>query len=60
MLQQRMIRLGFAALLALSLIGWDTPSLSNPAQAQGPATLVAGCKPIRPAHGMVLLVMLDM
>ena len=33
-----MIRLGIGALLALSLIGMDTPSLSLPAQAQGPAT----------------------
>ena len=34
MSQQRMIRLGFAALLALSLIGMDTPSLPIPVQAQ--------------------------
>ena len=38
MLQQRMIRLGFAALLALSLIGMDTASIPDVAQAQGPAT----------------------
>ncbi|MEI2688560.1 MAG: hypothetical protein V9H69_02155 [Anaerolineae bacterium] len=38
MLQQRMIRLGMGVLLALSLIGVDTTSLSIPAQAQGPAT----------------------
>ena len=38
MSQQRMMRLGIGALLALSLIGFDTPSLSIPAQAQGPAT----------------------
>ncbi len=38
MLKQRMIRLGLGALLVLSLIGVDTPSLSLPAQAQGPAT----------------------
>ncbi len=38
MWQQRMIRLGLGALLALSLIGWDTPTQSNPIQAQGPAT----------------------
>ena len=38
MLQQRMIKLGFAALLALSLIGMDIPFLSIPVQAQGPAT----------------------
>ena len=38
MLKQRMIRLGLGALLALNLIGWDTPSQSNPVQAQGKAT----------------------
>jgi hypothetical protein len=38
MWKQRAIRLGMGALLALNLIGMDTPSLSFPAQAQGPAT----------------------
>ena len=38
MWKQRMIRLGLGALLALNLIGWDTPTQSNPVQAQGPAT----------------------
>ncbi len=38
MIQQRMIRLGMGALLALNLIGVDTPSLSFPAQAQGLVT----------------------
>ena len=38
MSKQRLIRLGTSALLALSLIGMDTPSLSIPAQAQGTAT----------------------
>ena len=38
MWKQRMIRLGLGAMLAFSLIGWDTPTQSNPVQAQGPAT----------------------
>jgi hypothetical protein len=37
MSKQRMIRLWLSALLALSMIGLDTPSISDIAQAQGPA-----------------------
>jgi hypothetical protein len=38
MSQQRMIRLGIGALLALNLIGWDTPAQSTPVQVQGTGT----------------------
>jgi hypothetical protein len=38
MSQQRMIRLGIGALLALNLIGWDTPAQSPPVRTQGIVT----------------------